>query len=143
MPVARSAVSVWPGWHETAPLRATQISPVVGHSLMQCGPPTRTAAPPAVVMTVGTCSTLRTASVAASTSSSWLENWRESQRQPGLRGESEMLCSPETPRPLLASTGPTCHASCASSSMPSAPTGIRTSTLLDIWLTKTAPVTGS
>ena len=80
-----------PGWHGTDPLSATQMWPDLGHSTMQCGPPTRSTVPSARVISCGTRIICRTPIVAASSSTSVFENCSVSHRHPGLAGEREML----------------------------------------------------
>ena len=57
------------------------------------------------VSSVGTIMIWRMAIVAASRRKSVFENWSEAHTQPGLEGDSERLCSPETPSPLRAGHG--------------------------------------
>lgn len=137
---ALSGVSA--GWQAMDPLSATQMTPVSPHSRMQWGPPTRTAVLSGRTSSVGTLSMCLIFIVAASMRKTSLQNWRLTQRWPGHLADSDRLCRPPRPSPF-SPTGPTCHASWSSRSMPPGQTGMRTSTLLDIWLTKTHLVTGS
>ena len=130
-PVAEARRGTSAGWHATDPLSAAQSSPVCGHSRTQCGPPTSVAVPSSRTSIVGTSITCLIFIVAASTSSSVFDHCSETHRWPGREGESERLCSPLSPSPL-ASVGPTRQASWSSSSSPPGPTGILTSTELDI-----------